>query len=145
MYLYQVWNSHQAWQNLAILKKTPKLAYRLAKYQSRVAEEYKICGKQREDLIYEIAGVVRPEPPDVLIVQIPSRVMTEPTEDTEPVEIDNPKLAEFFTRFNEFLNNESDLEWSKITMDELLNGLQPDSFVTEGDLLLLEPFFTNPE
>jgi hypothetical protein len=140
--LHLVWNSRNAWQNLAALKKAPRLAYRLAKYHKQLMEEYNICEKQREAFIYEAAGVTPPEPPEVLIVNIPSRVMTEATEEEPSHEIDNPQFVGFLTKFNEFMQGDSDLELVGVTMDELIEGLAPDAFISQDDLVLLEPFFS---
>lgn len=126
MKLAEIWNSARAWGVLSKLKKNPKLAYRLLKYEKKVNAELKVCNKQRETLVYEAAGV---EPP--AIVDLGS---------------DTPEYKAFMVKFQEFMQSESDLEWAGISMDDLIEalGAETANVLSENDIELLEPFFTEP-
>lgn len=137
--LVEIWNSAKAWGVLSTLKKNPKLAYRLHKYEKKVNAEMEACNKQRDAIMYECAGVTPPTPPDTLIVQISAKI-----EGPDKTEIDNPQFIAFVKKFNEALNVESDLEWIGISMDDLIEGLGAETanVISEQDIELLEPFFT---
>lgn len=131
MKLLEIHNSAGAWRTLAALKKNPKLAYRLLKYEKKVDAELAVCEQQRSAFIYEAAGVEPPEPGEQKIVQIGA---------------ETPEFAAFMAKFNEFLQGESDLAWIGIGMDELIDGLgSATNVLTERELELLEPFFTEPK
>lgn len=131
MKLVQVWNSAVAWQALANLKKNPKLAYRLLKYTRKIEHEIAICEKHRQSIVYELSGMEAPKDGDVLIVDIST---------------DEAKMAELNKRFNEFLQQPSDLPWIGLTMDDLVEGLSADALnaVSENDIVRLECFFVEP-
>ena len=139
MKLVDIWNSSQSWTTLAALKKPPRLAYRLLKYQKKVNAEYEVCEAQRQKLVYECAGVAPPTPPDILIVQISNTV-----EGPDGSQIENPQFAELVEKFNEFLATDSDLSLIDITMDELIDSLDAEkgNVLSEMDLSRLEVFFT---
>lgn len=109
---------------MASLKKPPKVAYRLLKYGNKLQAEYDIIEKQRVKLVYEAAGV--PEGSDASI---------------NP---GSPEHNKFVVGFNEFLFNDSDLEVVGLSMDELIDALDAEkgNVLSEADLALLEPFFT---
>lgn len=126
MKIAAIWNSSKAWAVLSKLKKNPKLAYRLLKYQKKVAAELEIFEAQREQLVYETSGAAPPA-----VVQL---------------EEGTPEFAAFAAKFQEFAQGESDLQWSGITMDELIEalGAETANVLSEHDIELLEPFFTPP-
>ena len=127
MKLAQIWNAQQTLQALLALKKPPKLAYRLMKYWKKVQVEIEACEQLRLKCVYDAAGV---EPP--------AQVNLDPG---------SPEYASFMEKFQEAMQGESDLEWSGVTMDELIETLgdQVGNTLSENDLQHLEPFFTAPE
>lgn len=124
MKLVTIWNAREAFSKLAQLKKSPKLAYRLMKYAKKFSSEFDTCEARRIECVYEAAGV-EPGTPDINL--LPS----------------TPEFVSFVTKFNEFLDNESDLEPVGIGMDALVESLSAESgnVMSENDLALLEPFF----
>ena len=127
MKLVEIWNSVSAWSTISKLKKNPKLAYRLLKYEKRVDKELQVCEKQRQACVYEVRGV-------------------EPGTEVEALLEGTPEYATFLAKFNEFMQAESDLQWIGISMDDLLDGLgaETGNVLSEYDIELLEPFFTEP-
>ena len=125
MNLLSIWNSAPAWQTIVTLKKSPKLAYRLLKYQKKVAKELEICEEQRKAFVYTAADI--PAGAGV-------GVELEPGTESH---------MKFVVIFNEFLLGESDLPWIGITMDELIDSLDAEkgNIISERDIELLEPFF----
>lgn len=132
MKLLDIWNSKQAWAALSALKKNPKLAYRLHKYEKLVSAELDVCDKQRDALIYEAAGETPPPPGVVKVVE---------------VKAGTPEHASYLAKYTEFLTGtESDLPWIGVTMDALIEalGAETSNVLSEDDLDKLEPFFTEP-
>lgn len=123
MKLVTIWNASNAWATLSALKKNPKLAYRLLKYQKKVIAEHETCEAQRQKYVYEISGA---EPGSIV-------ALTEGT----------PEFADFLAKFNEFLQGDSDLEVVGISMDELIEALDAEkgNVLSGPDLDFLEPFF----
>lgn len=128
MKLLSIWNSAATWQHVSSLKKNPKLAYRLLKYEKQVERELLVCQKMQDSLIYELAGVEPPKPGDVLIVNISD---------------DKDKMQVLNARFNEFLQGDSDLDFIGMTLDELIDGLdeKDGNTLSENHIERLEPFF----
>ena len=126
MKLYEIWNAKAAWTTLSALKKNPKLAYRLMKYEKKVDAELDVCNAHRERIVYQCAGL---EPPSTVSL----------AEGT-------PEFTKFLADFNVALDVESDLTWSGVTMDELIEalGAQGANVISESELELLEPFFESP-
>ncbi len=124
MKLLAIWNSQYAWAALAAMKKTPKLAYALLKFERKYMAELDICNKQRETIIYDVMQI---EPPAMVSIG----------EDTEQFKV-------FMARFNEFLQSDSELAPSAVTIDELIESLgsDPANRISEDNIALLEPFFT---
>jgi len=124
MKLFEIWNSSKAWGTLSALKKNPKLAYRLLKYEKKVNSELEACEKHRQACVYEVSGA---EPGSVVNI----------AEGT-------PEFAVFLKKFNEFLQGESDLDWIGVSLDELIDALDAEigNVLSENDIELLEPFFT---
>ena len=146
MKLVEIWNSTRAWGALSVMKKTPKLAYRLLKYEKKVERELKVCEKQKDALVYECVGVEPPTPPDMVVVSLPPTVTVDDTENPgETKEVENPQYVEFWKRFNEFLQGDSDLQLVGITMEELIDGLseKDGNALSEREIELLEPFFAS--
>lgn len=127
MKLAAIWNSSKAWEVLSKLKKNPKLAYRLLKYEKKVSAELEVLEAHRQKLVYEAAGV---EPPAIVSLGVES-----------------PEFIAFSAKFQEFAQGESDLAWAGITMDDLIEalGAETANVLSEHDIELLEPFFTAPE
>ncbi len=127
MKLQDIWNSAAAWRALSPVKKSPKVAYLLLKYENKVQAEVTVCEKQKNALIYELAGVPAPTGNDVVLVDISG---------------DADKMSQLQARFAEFLQTESELPQAALTMDALVESLSSDMGVlTEHDLQQLEPFF----
>lgn len=124
--LMAIWNSAPAWDAVSSLKKTPKMAYRLLKYQRRVTKELEVCEEQRKALVYAAAKVE----PGVDVKLAP----------------DSPEVAEFIRSFEEFLSGDSDLEWIGVSMEDLIDALDANggNTISEQHIALLEPFFTEP-
>ena len=123
MKLVNVWNAREAFERLSGLKKPPKLAYRLMKYERKLSAELQLCEAHRLKCVYEVSCA----------------------EPGTPVNIEpgTPEFATFLAKFNEFLNNECDLEPVGIGMDVLIESLDAErgNVLSENDLALLEPFF----
>jgi hypothetical protein len=129
--LVTIWNSKAAWAALSALKKPPKLAYRLHKYEKLVSAELDVCEKERDRLIYEGAG----------------KVMTPGVVEHVELKDGTAEFKEFVAKFNEFcVGTESDLPWSGIKMDDLIDALEAErgNVLSEDELEKLEPFFTEP-
>lgn len=111
------------WGALASLKKPPRMAYRLLKYGAQVSAEFDLIERQRVKLICEAAGVPEGSPAEL-----------------KP---DTPEYISFVQNFNNFLDNESDMDPVGISMDELINMLESETgnVLSETDLALLDPFF----
>jgi hypothetical protein len=124
MKLLAIWNARDALGRLSQLRKPPKLAYRLMKYERKFMKEYGLCEEQKNKLVYEAAGVEFGSPNVTL----------------------QPGTAEhmaFVLKFTEFLEQEAELEPVGIDMDALIEGLDAEkgNVLSEGDLELMEPFF----
>ena len=123
MKLLQILNAKESWARLAQLRKPPKTAYRLLKYFRKVSAESETIEAHRIKCVYEAAGGpgIDLVPPD-------------------------PRFAVFLKQFNEFLEGDSDLQWSGMPMDELIAALDAETgnVLSEADLDALEPFFTAP-
>lgn len=131
MKLSQIWNSASVWGTLSVLKKPPKLAYRLLKYEKKIEREMQVIKKQHDALVYKHAGEAPPKGDEIKVVKL--------AEDT-------PQFKAYYDEFNEFCKQTSDLPWIGITMDELIEGLDTETsnVLSEHDIELLEPFFTEP-
>jgi hypothetical protein len=127
MKLLDVRDSVPAWAALKLLKKTPKLSYRLLKYEAAVAMELDVIEKQRDVYGREVSGTAFP--------------------DQWAIEGGTPQATEYHAKFNQFLDGESDLKPTGVTMDELVDALDAEAgnSISEQHLALLEPFFTQPE
>lgn len=123
MKLVAVWNAREAFERLSALRKPPKLAYRLMKYERKFCAEVDTCETHRLKCVYEVSGA----------------------EPGTPVNLEpgTPEFAAFLAKFNEFLQNESDLEPVGVSMDVLIDALDAEkgNVLSENDLALLEPFF----
>lgn len=141
MKLAQIRLAEEAWRAVATLKKGPKLAYMLLKYEQKVTKELTVIEKQRDALIYETAGIIPEPPPAITICQIPEKIQA-PGEDPTAM-IVNPKYMEFLGKFTKFLDEESELPLIPMTMEELVAGLdaKDGNTISERHLEILEPFF----
>lgn len=112
-----------AWASLVLLKKPPRVAYRLLKYGAKLSAEYEVIEKQRRALLYEAAGV----------------------DEGQPVTLESgtPEFDQFFRGFNAFLIGDSDLDPVGLSMDALIDALDSEkgNVLSEQELALLEPFF----
>ncbi len=124
MRLYEIWNGVPALRTLASLKKNPKLAYLLLKYAKKVDVEMTVCEENRRLIAQEIFGA---ECGNDLTAKIGT-----------------PEFDTYNDKFQEFMQQDSDLSWTGVTLDELINALdaQDGNTLTEDDIRLLEPFFT---
>lgn len=130
MKLVKVSGSAAAWGCLAKLKKNPKLAYWLMKYEKKVHAELKAIEEFRTALVYQVAGQEPPAPGEVKLCTLG---------------VGTPELIEFHKQFTEFLDGESELEWFGTPMEELIEALgAAGNVLSEEDLEVLEPFFTAP-
>lgn len=124
MKLLDIQLSASAWGVLSSLKKNPKLAYRLLKYEKKVEAELNVIEKQRNEYGCEAAGVASG-----------AEWRLEPG---------TPEIASYNEKFNAFLQGDSDLQWIGISMDELIEalGAETGNVLSEQDIERLEPFFT---
>lgn len=131
MKLVEIWNSRIAWGTLSGLKKNPKLAYRLLKYERLVDAELAACNAISDALVYKAAGVEPPVAPNITIVQLAPG---------------SEQYVRWLSDFGAALEVESDLSWSGVSMDDLIDALAAESgnALSEGQLKALEPFFTEP-
>lgn len=126
MTLLQIWNSRPAWITLSELRKPPGIAYRLLKYERLVDAEFAVITKSRDAMITKAAGVEAGQ--------------------FASLQPDSPEYAAFSAELTAFLATESELQPCDLDMDALLAALdtQAGNSIAEGDLALLEPFFTQP-
>ena len=131
MKLGQIWNVLAAFNALANLKKPPKIAYRLMKYERKLQSEHRLCEIQRSKIVCEIAGVA----------------FGSPEAQTTVLKVGTPEFDAFLAKFNEFLENESDLQPIPLSMDALIEALDAEkgNVLSEADLALIEPFFEEPK
>ncbi len=132
MKLSEIWNARETFNRLALLRKPPKVAYRLMKYERKLSAELTLCEAQRSKCVCEVAGV------DVGSIEAEQVTLMPGT----------AEFNAFLDRFNEFLDGESDLKPLELEMDALVDALDAESgnVLSEVDLALLEPFFgTSPD
>jgi hypothetical protein len=124
MKLLAIWNARDAFGRLSQLRKPPKLAYHLMKYERKFMVEYGHCEAQKNKCVYEAAGVEFGAPGVTL----------------QP---DTPEHMAFVLKFTEFLEQEAGLEPVGVDMDALIDGLDAEkgNVLCEGDIEVLEPFF----
>lgn len=121
MTLGNVYFAYAAWQELAKLQYSPKVAYALLKYVKRLAEEHAIVEQQRIALIHEITK-------------------TEAGAQAS-IQLNTPEYTEYATKFGEVLATDCDLEKFSMSMDELLESIaDSDSALSAQQLSLVEPF-----
>jgi hypothetical protein len=125
--LGEIFNGFQSWQALASVKMEPKIAYRIMKYIRKIVSEYEIIDKQRIALIHEITDTKESEP--------------------AKIEPDTQQFFDYLSRFNEVLSIDSDLEPVELYLNEVLEAIYPNQEVSLSpqDMLLLEPFFSEPK
>ncbi len=99
-----------------------------------------------DDLAYRCAGVEKPTPPDVVIIQIPPTIEVA-EEGQEPRTERNPQHIAFWEQFNAILDADAALAPLDMTLDQFVEQLSafPSNAISEDDLELLEPFFKAPE
>lgn len=124
MKLVTIWNARNAFIALAQLKKPPKIAYRLMKYNQRFAAEFDTCEAARVACVYA-AAALEPGTPNVNLLP------------------GTPEFAAFSEKFNEFLTGDSDLAPLDMSMDALIEALDTErgNVLSETDLAMLAPFF----
>lgn len=144
MKLKQVQDALPAWQRVSGLQKPPKLALKLMRFGKKAEAELLVLSEARENLIYECAGVPKPTPPDVLIVQIQPTVEVAAEGDEPAKTIPNPQHITFWEKFNVMLDTEAELFPLDMTLEQFVEELSafPGNAISEDDLELLEPFFT---
>ena len=127
MLLVQVFNSREAFSRLSVLKKPPKLAYRLMKYAHKFDAEAAVCENQRAKIVCEIAGVEAGSAEAAAVMFLPG----------------SKEYDTWLARFNEFLQTESVIEPVGVSMDALIDGLDAEqgNVLSEADLAAMEPFF----
>jgi len=129
--LIEIWNAVNtseekpvsSWQAVSGLKKSPDLAYTLLTYGPKLGGEFTVIEKYRNELIYECSGA-------------------EPGKEVR-LEPGTPEYAKFLAEFMTFLNKDSNLEPTGITMTALIADLKKKdgNMVSEVDLMLVAPFF----
>ena len=124
MELFAIWQARESWQQLARLRKPPRVAYRLMKYFQQVAQEADICETQRIQCLKD-AGY----------------------KEGDLMDDDDPRLAVFADKFKSFLQQPSDVDPLDISLDELIDALDAETgnVLSERDLMLLAPFFREME
>lgn len=125
MKLATIWNAAGAWARLSQLRKPPKAAYQLMKYEKLVTAEVDTIEQARNASIIKAAGLS-----DAIGVV--------------KLDVGTPELAAFNAEFSTFLETESDLPLAPITIDALIEALdgQAGNALADIDLAALEPFFT---
>lgn len=125
MKLATIWNAREALGRLSQLRKPPKVAYQLMKYEKLVMAEIDTIDKARTAFIMKAAGVADAIGPVTL-------------------DVGTPELVAFTIEFNAFLETESDLSVAPLNMDALIDALdgQAGNAMADSDLALVEPFFT---
>lgn len=143
MKMRQIRDSVAVWQRVAKLAKAPALALVLIRYYKKLAAELQLLNEMNDNLIYECAGVEKPTPPDVTIVQIPEMIEAPGEEGEEPKKVANPQNIAFWEKFNKVLDSDSELFPLDMTLDQFVEELSkfPDNAISEDDLEMLEPFF----
>jgi len=123
MKLGEVFQSASAWQCLASMKMSPKIAYKVLKYMRSVSAEYDIAEKQRVALIHELSGVPEGQPASI--------------------EAGTPEIYEYSRRFMEILETNSDLEPLSMSFGEVLEAISAnqENVLSPEAIGLLEPFF----
>lgn len=119
MKLIQIWVAREAWQRLASLKKSPKLAYRLMRYERRLSEELAVIDAKKNELIEAIA----PE--------------------TKTVNANTLEMAQFIEAFGPFLDADAELQPIDMTLDVLIDAIDAEqgNVLSDSDCAALEPFF----
>lgn len=123
MKLLTLWNAKQAWATLSMLRKQPKVAYRLMKYERALNAEMETIERARTEFILKAANAE------------PGATVT--------LDVGTPELAAFNADFNAFLNTDCDLRPVGMDMDALIDVLdsQAGNVLSEAELMALEPFF----
>lgn len=122
MNLLDIWESKSSWTTLSQLKKPPKLSLKLLRYEKKVIDEVDICEKARVNFVRQITGAGPNERANI--------------------EHGTPQHTEFLEKFSSFLNeSESELESFDMTLDAVIDQLDPSNKISEHDLGVLEPFF----
>lgn len=144
MKLREIWDSPAGWEALSKLKKNPKLAYRLLKYERKVDKELTAIQQATDDLAFEVTGEEKPPKGVPKIITItPTIEVPDEEREGKTKTVPNPVHAAYFEKLNAFLDSEADLEVTGITMDELLDALGEQK-ISEEDIERLEPFFQPP-
>ena len=126
MLLGQIFQSIDSWKKLSSVNLKPKIAYAVLKYTKLVGDEHAIAEKQRVALIHEITG-------------------TQAGEDAK-IEPNSPEFAEYITKVNEIMSQESSLEQINLGLEEVVNALDgKDDVLSISDLAMLEPFFVSSD
>lgn len=126
MLLGQIFSSIESWRKLSSVNLKPKVAYAILKYTKLIGDEHAIVEKQRVALIHEITA----------------------TKDGEDVKIEpgSSEFAEYVTKFNEIMSQESTLEPIDLKLEEVVNALDgKDDVLSITDLAMLEPFFASSD
>jgi len=122
MKLRNVYDSRQTWQCLTALKMPPKTAWKLLKYAKGIQVDSDLIDVERIKYLREASGV---------------------SEGDVSIEPGTPEMAAFFSRFDPFLETESDLKPLDMKMGELIEALgsEQGNVLSIADLAVVEPFF----
>ncbi len=121
--LGNVLGSQNGWAELSTMPKTPKVAYTLMKYvKTVITPEMEVITEHRNELIKTLGK-------------------------GDSIEPNTPAFDKFQTQFTEYLATDSDIKPIDLTMDQLIDALSShkDNAITDGTLMLVEPFFKTEE
>ena len=119
MKLAQIFLAQDAWREIQEIKKKPKTAYKLMRFGLSLDQEFKIIIDQKNKLITDIGSKGK----DGAITIAP----------------DTLGAKKFILKFNEFLDQESELSPVSMTIEKFCNSIK--EYISDKVLILIEPFF----
>lgn len=121
MTLGNILMAREPWLKLMKADLPAKMAYRLAKYHRQVGAELDVIEQKRVEILRAVAGVG--------------------PEEQVALKDGDPRIDTFFSKFNEFLQTESDLKPMPVTLCDAIDSVTGGT-LSPGDLLALEVFFS---
>jgi len=118
------------WAKLAKIPKSPKIAFKIAKFMRRVLEEHwQIIEEQRNQYIIQFSTSPESEPPGV------------------DGKKDPKKLQAFVETFNEYLGTEIEIKKIDVKFEELIDAMEANKGTVIDELVLMEieDFFLSEE
>lgn len=119
--LSRLFASREQWAKLARIPKSPKIAFKLARFMKRVLEEnWQIIEDQRNEYIKQFSTSGEDETPGIDGKAHPE------------------KLQEFMDTFDEYLKTEIEVKKIDMTMDELIDSMESNKGTVIDELVLME-------